>query len=303
MFACAHPAIDAAAHAPLILQTILGFEAERIARVFLTEPAAMSQRLVRAKVRIRDAGLRFELPAAKDAPERLAGVLDAVYASFGQGWDGLDLPDAPESLAGEALWLARLIVALMPDEPEPKGLLALMLFCSARRRARRDTEGRFVPLDRQDPQLWDRNAIIEAERLLTTASRAGRFGRYQCEAAIQSVHVQRPITGRLNLAALQALYDLLVMHTDSIGARIGRAVVRAEAGDPKAALADLDALDRARTMHHQPFWVARGHVCALGGRADARSSFSRAIDLTHDDQVRVFLSSRLVELVRDGEHY
>jgi RNA polymerase sigma-70 factor (ECF subfamily) len=120
MFACAHPAIDAAAHAPLILQTILGFEAERIARVFLTEPAAMSQRLVRAKVRIRDAGLRFELPAAKDAPERLAGVLDAVYASFGQGWDGLDLPDAPESLAGGALWLARLIVALMPDEPEPK---------------------------------------------------------------------------------------------------------------------------------------------------------------------------------------
>jgi RNA polymerase sigma-70 factor (ECF subfamily) len=184
----------------------------------------------------------------------------------------------------------------MPDEPEPKGLLALMLYCSARRAARRDAAGRFVPLDRQDPRLWDRNAIIEAERLLTEAARKGKFGRYQCEAAIQSVHVQRPITGRLNLAALQTLYELLVTHTDSIGARIGLAVVRAEAGDPEAALADLDALDRAKTKHHQPFWVARGHVCALAGRADARSSLSRAIDLTQDDHVRIFLSNRLIEL-------
>jgi RNA polymerase sigma-70 factor (ECF subfamily) len=132
--------------------------------------------------------------------------------------------------------------------------------------------------------------------LLTAASRAGRFGRYQCEAAIQSVHVQRAVTGRLNLAALQTLYKLLVTHTDGIGARIGLAVVTAEAGDPDAALADLDALDRARTKRHQPFWVARGHVCALAGRADARSSFSRAIELTQDDPVRAFLSSRLAEL-------
>lgn len=290
MFVCAHPAIDPAARAPLILQTVLGLDAATIARAFLVEPAAMSQRLVRAKARIRDAGLRFAMPAPDEMPERLGAVLDAIYAAFGQGWDSLDTPDAPEALTGEALWLARLVADLMPQEPEPKGLLALMLYCSARRRARRDADGRFVPLDRQDTRLWDRGRIIEAEGLLTTAARAGRFGRYQCEAAIQSVHVQRPFTGQLNLAALRTLYDLLVSQSDSIGARISRAVVLAELGEVAQALGGLDALPMDRVRNHAPWWVARSRIATLSGQTDvAVESLSVAISLTGDAAVRRFL--------------
>ncbi len=290
MFVCAHPAIDPGARAPLILQAVLGIDAATIARAFLVEPSAMSQRLVRAKARIRDAGLRFAVPGRDEMPERLGAVLDAIYAAFGRGWDSLDTPEAPDALSGEAIWLAQLVVDQMPDEPEPKGLLALMLYSCARRRARRDTEGRFVPLDRQDSRLWDRTRIIKAESLLTAAARAGRFGRYQCEAAIQSVHIQRPVTGRLNLDALRTLYDLLVSQSDSIGARIGRAVVLADQGQVDQALAELDALDGARVQGHQPWWVARSHVAALAGQPfEATHALSVAISLTEDDAVRSFL--------------
>jgi RNA polymerase sigma-70 factor (ECF subfamily) len=290
MFVCAHPAIDPAARTPLILQTVLGIDAARIAQAFLVEPAAMSQRLVRAKARIRDAGLRFEVPGPEDLEERLGAVLDAIYAAFGRGWDDLERPEATETLTSEALWLSRLLVALMPEEPEPKGLLALMLYCTARRAARRDADGAFVPLDRQDARLWDRSMIVEAEGLLTRAAQAGRFGRFQCEAAIQSVHVQRPITGRLNLDALATLYELLVQHTDGIGARIGRAVVVAERGDAARALADLDALAPDRVARHQPYWVARARVAALAGRAeDAAASLATALSLTEDPAVRAHL--------------
>lgn len=293
MFVCAHPAIDAAARAPLILQTVLGLDAARIARAFLVPAATMSQRLVRAKARIRDAGLTFALPGADDLPPRLDAVLDAIYAAFGSGWDGMDTADDPEALTGEAIWLARLIVAQMPAEPEPKGLLALMLYCAARRPARRDAEGRFVPLDRQDARLWHRDMVIEAEGLLSQAAQAGRFGRFQCEAAIQSVHIQRPVTGRLNLAALRTLYDLLVDRTGSLGARIGRAVVVAEAGDPQRALEDLDALPKDRIAAHQPWWVARARIAELAGDSATRAeSLARAIALTEDAAVRDFLADQ-----------
>jgi RNA polymerase sigma-70 factor, ECF subfamily len=293
MFVCAHPAIDPAARAPLILQTVLGLDAARIARAFLAEPAAMSQRLVRAKARIRDTGLRFALPDPADLPDRLAEVLDAIYAAFTQGWDGLDTPDAPDALTGEAIWLARLLVALLPQEPEPKGLLALMLYCTARHAARRDASGAFVPLQAQDSRLWNRDLIIEAEGLLTDAARATRFGRYQCEAAIQSVHIQRPITGQLNLAALRTLYDLLVAHTDGIGARISRAVILAESGDPAAGLAALDALDPARVTAHQPWWVARHRIARLSGdTALAETALKQALALTEDPATRAFLTAQ-----------
>lgn len=290
MFVCAHPAIDPAKRAPLILQTVLGLDAATIARAFLVEPAAMSQRLVRAKARIRDAGLRFAVPGLDEMPERLGAVLDAIYAAFGQGWDSLDTPEAPEALTGEAIWLARLVAEQMPGEPEPKGLLALMLYCSARRNARRDADGHFVPLAQQDATLWDRTRIIEAEGLLTAAARAGRFGRYQCEAAIQSVHIQRPITGQLNLGALRVLYDLLVSQSDSIGARISRAVVLAELGDIDHAWQDLDALPMDRVRRHPPWWVARSRIAALSGQTDvAMQALSVAISLTDDAAVRRFL--------------
>jgi RNA polymerase sigma-70 factor (ECF subfamily) len=281
-----------------MLQTVLGIDAARIAQAFLTEPATMSQRLVRAKTRIRDAGLRFEVPGPQDLEHRLAAVLDAIYAAFGRGWDDWDRPDAPDALTGEAIWLARLLVSLMPDEPEPKGLLALMLYTTARRDARRDADGAFVPLDRQDARLWDRTMIVEAEGLLTEAAQAARFGRFQCEAAIQSVHVQRPITGRLNLDALATLYDLLVRTTDSIGARIGRAVVMAERGDPAAALAEFDAIDAGRVARHQPYWVARARAASLAGqRAAAAACLDTAMRLTDDPAVRAHLTAVRASLV------
>jgi RNA polymerase sigma-70 factor (ECF subfamily) len=293
MFVCAHPAIDTAARAPLMLQTVLGIDAGRIARAFLVEPAAMSQRLVRAKARIHDTRIRFSLPSTGEMADRLGDVLDAIYAAFGQGWESLDVPDAPEALTGEAIWLARLLVSLMPAEPEPKGLLALMLYCAARRKARRNDVGDFVPLQMQDARLWDRDQIVEAEGLLMAAARAGQFGRYQCEAAIQSVHVQRPVTGGVNYDALRTLYDLLVSRTDSIGARIGRAVVMAESGAAALALAELDALDRKRVELHQPFWVARARVLALAGRGgDAASALLKAVELTDDPAVQAYLAAQ-----------
>ncbi len=199
MFVCAHPAIDPALRAPLMLQVVLGLDAVRIARAFLIGPATMGQRLVRAKTKIRDAGLKFDIPEAKVLPDRLEEVLDAVYAAYGVGWDGLQhAPAEGRDLTEETIYLGRLLVALMPDEPEPRGLLALMLYCEARRDARLTADGAFVPLDRQNARLWSAEMIVEAEGLLTAASRKGRFGRFQCEAAIQSVHVQRPITGSTN---------------------------------------------------------------------------------------------------------
>lgn len=290
MFACCHPAIDEAARAPLILQVVLGIDGARIARSFLVEPAAMSQRLVRAKSRIRDAGIAFALPARSDLEERLSFVLDAIYAAFGQDWEDMSRGGEPESLTREAIWLARLLVQLMPEEPEPRGLLALMLYCEARRLARRDAEGGFVPLDSQDARLWDRAMIIEAETLLVDAARIGQFGRYQCEAAIQSVHIQRPITGKLNHDALLVLYDLLVSHTDGIAARISRAVVLAESGKPAQAAAELDGMEPTKVAAHQPWWVARAHVAALtGDPALARDALGKALGLTTDAGIRKHL--------------
>ncbi|WP_439574807.1 RNA polymerase sigma factor [Phreatobacter sp.] len=298
MFVCAHPAIDASARTPLILQAVLGIDAARIARAFLVPPATMSQRLVRAKARIRDAGVPFALPGSEDLAPRLEAVLDAIYSAFGAGWDGLDTANDPMALTGEAIWLARLIVAQLPGEPEPKGLLALMLYCAARRRARRDSQGRFVPLDRQDARLWDRNMIIEAEGLLTRAAQAGRFGRFQCEAAIQSVHIQRPITGHLNLPALRTLYDLLVGKTGSLGARIGRAIILAETGKTGTAMDELEALPRERVDSHQPWWVARARVAELAGDiALQKTCLARAIDLTDDQAVKDFLVEQHLKLV------
>jgi RNA polymerase sigma-70 factor (ECF subfamily) len=298
MFVCAHPAIDQSARTPLILQTVLGIDAARIARAFLVPSATMSQRLVRAKARIRDVGLAFALPEPEELAPRLDAVLEAIYAAFGTGWDGLDTANDPEALSGEAIWLARLIVEQLPEEPEPKGLLALMLYCGARREARRDADGRFVPLDQQDSRLWDRNMVIEAERLLTGAAQSGRFGRFQCEAAIQSVHIQRPITGRLNLDALRVLYDLLVTLTGSLGAQIGQAVVLAETGDHVSAAMVLDALPQDRVVGHQPWWVARARVAALAGNLAAqKDALRRAIELTEDAGVQSFLTDQYVALV------
>jgi RNA polymerase sigma-70 factor (ECF subfamily) len=186
MFGCAHPAIETGMRAPLILQTILGLTAEAIAAAFLIPPATMGQRLVRAKERIRKAGIPFRVPDRDELPERLDAVLKAIYAAYySKGWAEIG-EDGNSLLAEEAIWLGRLVVSLLPEEPEAKGMLALMLYTEARRAARRDSAGTYVPLDEQDVALWDESQLQTAEALLHEANAAGPSGRYQIEAAIQS---------------------------------------------------------------------------------------------------------------------
>ena len=278
LFLCAHPALDGSIRTPLMLQMVLGFDAARVARAFLVPAATMGQRLSRAKAKIRDAGLRFVLSEAELSSDRLIDVLDAVYVAFSIGWEEAD------ALTEEAIYLARLIVDLMPNEPEPRGLLALMLYCEARRPARRNAVG-FVPLDQQDTRLWQRDMIIEAEGLLTMGARFGRFGRYLCEAAIQSVHVQRAITGKTEYRALEVLYSLLQTHAPSIGAAVGLAAVTLESQGAARALALLDALPEDRVQAYQPYWVTRTRVLQAMGQ-DAATCLARAVSLTQDAGLR-----------------
>src|SRR5919109_3436346 len=187
LFVCAHPAIDRAMHTPLMLQTILGLDAARIAGAFLVSPKTMGQRLFRAKTKIRRGGIQFEIPQEPDLRERLDAVLEAIYAAFGIGWDDMVGADQRgRDLTEEAIWLARTLLQLLPGEAEVQGLLALMLLCEARRGARRNGQGRYVPLSEQDPNRWSLPLVEEAERHLADAFKDGRVGRFQLEAAIQS---------------------------------------------------------------------------------------------------------------------
>ena len=233
MFACAHPAIDAGVRAPLILQTILGLDAATIASAFLVSPAAMGQRLVRAKNKIRQAGIPLRVPAREDLRERLGAVLDAIYAAFAEGWtDPAGTEARRRNLAEEGIWLGRLAAMLLPGEPEALGLLALMLHAEARRGARRNAQGEYVPLAEQDPGLWNAALIDEAEALLFRASALGAVGRYQLEAAVQSAHGVRRRTGRADWAAIEKLYDALLALTGSPVVAINRAVALAETRGP-----------------------------------------------------------------------
>ncbi|WP_198148196.1 DUF6596 domain-containing protein [Elstera litoralis] len=191
LFVCAHPAIDPASRTPLMLQCVLGLDAARIGAAFLVPAATMGQRLVRAKAKIRDAGIGFQTPEATDLPDRLEAVLAAIYAAYGTSWDAVPGSDGATGLAAEALYLARLVAGVLPNQPEALGLLALILYCEARAGARRDAAGGFVPLAAQNPALWSRDGLIEAEAALTQAARFGTLGRFQIEAAIQSFHVQK----------------------------------------------------------------------------------------------------------------
>ena len=290
MFACAHPAIDPAIRAPLMLQTVLGFDAATIASAFLVSPASMGQRLVRAKAKIRQAGIPFRLPEAEEMADRLASVLDAIYATFTAGW-----ADANQrNLSGEAIWLARVLVALLPDQAEGCGLLALMLYADARRAARRDADGAYVPLAAQDTAQWVGTTIAEAETLLHRAAAMGTPGRYQLESAIQSAHVARRRSGRTDWSAIVSLYDALAAITGSPVVAINRAVAVAALRGPEAGLAALDdAASDPRIADYQPYWVARADLLAqLGDRAGASEAYGRAIGLEADPAVRRFLQQR-----------
>ena len=293
LFVCAHPSIDEAVRTPLMLQTVLGLDAARIASAFLVAPATMGQRLVRAKVKIRNAGIQFEIPEHRELPARLEAVLDAIYAAYGSSWDDVAGADPRrKELADEAISLGRLVRELLP-EPEAAGLLALMLHCEARRGARRDGDGGYVPLTRQDVERWSRSMIDEAERLLAGASKAGRPGRFQLEAAIQSVHAQRAVTGRTDWEAIALLYEGLIRLAPTIGARVGQAAALAEARGADAGLATLADLPSGALETYQPYWALRAHLLSRLGRADqARDAYARAIGLSEDAAVRDFLVGR-----------
>lgn len=295
MFACAHPAIDPAVRAPLILQTILGFDAAAIGSAFLVSPAAMGQRLVRAKARIKDAGIPFRVPDAADLPARLEAVLDAIYAAFAEGWsDPAGTEARRRDLAEEAIWLGRLVASLLPDEPEAPGLLALMLHAEARRAARRTAQGGYVPLAEQDVLLWDHVMIDEAEALLHHASRLGVPGRYQLEAAVQSAHSIRRRGGDADWPVIVSLYDALMAMTDSPVVAINRAVALAEVEGAEAGLSALDALaEDARLRDYQPYWAARAGLLARAKNVPAADeAYERAIGLEADPAVRRFLQDR-----------
>jgi predicted RNA polymerase sigma factor len=300
MFACAHPAIDPGIRAPLILQAVLGLNAAMIASAFLTAPAAMGQRLVRAKNKIKQAGIPFRLPDREELDGRLDAVLDAIYATFAQGWTdpgGTDV--ARRDLADEALFLGGLVAELLPREPEALGLLALMLHAEARRRARRDVSGEYVPLAEQDIALWDSPMIGAAEAMLLRASSLGSIGRYQLEGALQSAHVDRRRTGRANWPAVVQLYDALLALSGSPVVAINRALAIAELHGADAGLRAMEEIAAdSRLNEYQPYWAARAELLTrIGAIAEACRSYEIAIGLERDAAVRRFLQRRQLALM------
>ena len=304
LFACAHPSIEAGVRAPLMPQVVLGLDAKTIASAFLSSPAAMGKRLVRAKDKIRQAGIPFRVPEREELAGRLDAVLEAIYAAFAEGWTGpgggadggVDV--VRRDLTAEAMFMARLVTELLPEEPEALGLLALMLHAEARRAARRSAKGEFVPLAEQDPLLWDAGMIDEAEALLRRAGIRGMVGRYQLEGALQSAHVHRCQTGVANWAEVVALYDALFALSGSPVVAINRAVAIAERDGAVAGLAALpEAAGDPRLAEYQPYWATRAELLArMGAHDEARQAYEIAIGLERDAAVRRFLQERQAAL-------
>ncbi|HEX5633423.1 MAG TPA: DUF6596 domain-containing protein [Gemmatimonadales bacterium] len=299
--ACAHPAIDPGIRTPIMLQVVLGLDAAAIASAFLVPPATMAQRLVRAKAKIREARIPIEVPAPEALAERLPPMLEAIYAAYGTAWDDvLGADPARRDLGAEAIWLGRVLVEVLPHEPEAKGLLALMLYCESRRAARRDEVGAYVSLAEQDVGRWSHEMIDEAESLLLDAARAARPGRFQCEAAINSAHAARRTGAGPDWRAIAMLYDELVRHVASVGAFVSRAAAHAEAFGAARGLALLEELPDEATRNYQPAWALRGHLLLqLGRREEARGALERAAGMVEDPAVRAFLLGKLAASLGD----
>jgi len=293
LFVCAHPSIDAAARTPLMLQTVLGLDAARIATALRVAPKTMGQRLWRAKTKIRDARIPFDVPA-EELPERGLAVLEAIYTAYGTGWEDVaDRAAASRGLTEEAIWLARLTVRLLPEEPEARGLLALMLYAEARTKARRGDDGAYIPLTEQDPSRWDPRRIAEAEAVLEEAARMGRVGPWQLEAAIQSAHLDARRSGSRDDRALSLLYEARVRMAPTLGVRVAHAVALSNTEGPARGLALLDAIEPSASADYQPYWSTRAHLLErVGRRDDARDAYDRAIGLAEEEGVRRWLLAK-----------
>src|ERR1700682_2904355 len=294
MLVCAHPAIAPNIRTPLMLQSVLGVEAAAIATAFAVEPSAMAQRLVRAKKRIRDAGIPFVLPERHHLAERLPAVLEAVYGAYAIDWQLAPRGAPIESLSAEALHLALGLAEVLPEAPEGVGLAAVVCLSEARRPARRTADGGFVPLGEQDTKLWDEVLVARGEALLRRAHDLSKPGRFQYEAAIQSAHCAKATQGKVDLGALQRLHRALLRVAPSLGAAVAAAAVDGEIDGPDAGLRALDAITDPAVERFQPALTTRAHLLSeAGGEAEAVAAYRRAIELTADPLVADYLLRHL----------
>jgi RNA polymerase sigma-70 factor, ECF subfamily len=294
MFVCTHPAIDERIRAPLMLQTVLGLPAHRIASAFLVPPGTMAVNLARAKTKIAAARIPFADPGPEDRQDRIGDVLDAVYAAYTLGQDRpTGEASLSDDLATEALWLVSLICRLAPASDEAHGLFALILYGLARRRARVDAGGRYVPLDRQDPALWDQTLLSDAGLALRNARQSGRLGRYHLEAVIEALHVEGRRTGKTDWPRILTLYQGLEAMVPTPGVACARIAALAEVEGAATGLAALTALTDPRLARYQPAWALRGHLLQRLERGpESAQAFLTAAALTEDPGIRAWLEAK-----------
>jgi len=303
IFTCCHPALNLEAQVALTLRTLGGLSTPEIARTFLVPEPTLAQRLVRAKRKIRDAGIPFEVPAPDRLPERLSAVRAVIYLVFNEGYGATEGEHLiRRGMCAEAIRLGRILCDLLPDDPESLGLLSLMLLQDSRRDARTNSSGDLVPLEEQDRSLWDQNQITEGSKLVDRALRMRRVGPYQLQAAIAAVHSEASIPGETDWPQILALYNELLIHTPSPIVALNRAVAVAMAEGLEEGLASMDRIGLTGELgNYHLFHAARADILRRLGRSeDAALAYQKAITLTNNAVEQSYLRRRLVALEQAG---